>query len=1190
MYLHEDHTLEFNETITISQKNLVIKTVGGNSYNIKSTNHIDTFFDIKKNNSRIRLEGITFINTTFFKVNDKNTTVDLVKCKINNSEKPIITFVGTDETSTTKLTITESSIQAIGLMIDHTSNRNDQFFLHIKDSQITGGALISTTASSLLDIILQNVKYESSATMNKAITDKASKFIQISATSKSPRRPNLVLDNITITGQFNKKVDFLYCSFCDLNATLIKFYKAQINTAFTMSKTRGKIHKLQLHLTTAGNGIMKITQSDFVIGEFIGDNVITNAPVFEIITWSNLAIKKTQLKYSTSVRGQLFKVWIHSTVTAEFVEVIGCRFKKIEVLRIASDGAIAMRQLNMKNTECCNVVLAYWVDANHRFSGTISIDSALIVNNTAVTTLIGVVNTNLFKFTNAVMRDNRAVNMFVVDKSQTTVFENLTITENTLDKCFELKQCNVDIQNVNIYNNKIDGYGKALYYEKIPNDSCVNITGKTKKENFTINIRNFRAVIENHARYDPKKPILSIDITHSSLNFENVEIDVSDMSYYEVKGVSLEFKTLNERVHPALKIVCPTNYNPSHTKKLGQDTFSYAIDCIPCPRGLYSVERGSEDILYIDNKNLNVHIWDESRRYLHRNPPVIRQCKACPTGGICTNHSIKSLGNYYGSLIKEEKRISFVPCPNYYCCSNLGQACTNYTSCNFNRRGTLCGTCDCGYYESYFSPKCISKAKCTVGNQVQFWVIFNGTALILTVVICSTKDVAIICMCFLNYLRRNLSKFARKLTKYTNPSTDETIDLSWFIYKDKVVINSCIIQPEVPVERKFIFSTIIQIVLSFFQIVSLISLKRDKMENTNFTRVVNLFNLQITVKEAEELCPSPHFTVIWKHFTKDVLFIVTMLLFLAIPVTFSRLYGFMKSRYGFHCTFSHNLNVVRELKKASLLDRVVMGFIKILMFGYKNISLFTILSLHCVEINETRVLFISGDVQCYQKWQWAVTALFLIWVIPFPVALVISYRLFTRGSINYARFIACLIFPPLIIHILIRNRHCKSSCLGELHGLKALLFNMFEAPYRVTSQIEGANETMYWWTAWRLYERLIIAMLVTFISQPLLRMCVVAPVIVCFLLLHYNARPYKESMSLLSWLDISAFACLTFYTVDSMFRSFLFTFDIRIEYPVNTAFSVLEIFRTMLTPLTILCMFVVHSVFNYLYQNVKGIP
>ena len=152
-----------------------------------------------------------------------------------------------------------------------------------------------------------------------------------------------------------------------------------------------------------------------------------------------------------------------------------------------------------------------------------------------------------------------------------------------------------------------------------------------------------------------------------------------------------------------------------------------------------------------------------------------------------------------------------------------------------------------------------------------------------------------------------------------------------------------------------------------------------------------------------------------------------------------------------------------------------------------------------------------------------------------------------------------------------------------------VVIDMFEEPYRIVSSNEdGIAVTMYWWNAWRLYERLFIAMLVTFLIEPLLRMCVVAPVMVMLLMLHYHAKPYKESMTLLSWLDISSYACLSFYVVDNMFRSFAYIFDLPLGNPIDKALNVLSIFEAILTPLTVICIFIVTFILEALYDLTRN--
>ena len=91
------------------------------------------------------------------------------------------------------------------------------------------------------------------------------------------------------------------------------------------------------------------------------------------------------------------------------------------------------------------------------------------------------------------------------------------------------------------------------------------------------------------------------------------------------------------------------------------------------------------------------------------------------------------------SFPKDDTRIkrmetvaTFLPCPPGYCCSNLGQPCTNITSCNYNRRGILCGACMDGFFESYFSTDCVAVSKCTQTNRHQFW---TGNAFFFLIII-----------------------------------------------------------------------------------------------------------------------------------------------------------------------------------------------------------------------------------------------------------------------------------------------------------------------------------------------------------------------------------------------------------------------------------------------------------------------
>ena len=277
------------------------------------------------------------------------------------------------------------------------------------------------------------------------------------------------------------------------------------------------------------------------------------------------------------------------------------------------------------------------------------------------------------------------------------------------------------------------------------------------------------------------------------------------------------------------------------------------------------------------------------------------------------------------------------------------------------------------------------------------------------------------------------------------------------------------------------------------------------------------------------------------------------------------------------------------------------------MFGYKNIFLFAIVSLNCVDVNGDSVLYISGNVQCYQQWQWPIIAIFVVWIVPFPIALVLAYRLFKRCVIGRYMYVFCLFFPPAAFYCTFCSRKSRKQYIdchmAKSHCLRDELADMFVKPYRSVQCFslykqeqrlalysinkenninDRAAETLYWWTAWRLHERLVVAALVTFIVEPLLRMCVVAPLMICLVLVRFQVKPYKESMSLLSLADLSSYVFLIFFVLDNLFRSFTYTFDLPLQYPIDKGIQTLNVLEVVLTPLTMVTLFVVMSVVDRL--------
>ena len=162
-------------------------------------------------------------------------------------------------------------------------------------------------------------------------------------------------------------------------------------------------------------------------------------------------------------------------------------------------------------------------------------------------------------------------------------------------------------------------------------------------------------------------------------------------------------------------------------------------------------------------------------------------------------------------------------------------------------------------------------------------------------------------------------------------------------------------------------------------------------------------------------------------------------------------------------------NVTSNASEASQIlpftQRIGLGMIKMILFGYKTVATFGIISFHCVPIKGVFVLFINGEEKCYQPWQYVEILLVALWVIPFPLALMLSYRMYMRHVISLKKLVLCLVFPYLSIYFLLTT-WTRKSLLTDRHDEKrvtVLLKEMFEEAYRK----RHGKEYYVFWETWR---------------------------------------------------------------------------------------------------------------------------
>lgn len=140
-------------------------------------------------------------------------------------------------------------------------------------------------------------------------------------------------------------------------------------------------------------------------------------------------------------------------------------------------------------------------------------------------------------------------------------------------------------------------------------------------------------------------------------------------------------------------------------------------------------------------------------------------------------------------------------------------------------------------------------------------------------------------------------------------------------------------------------------------------------------------------------------------------------------------------------------------------------------------------------------MYFAGNIGSYKNWQKLDICLLMIWVIPFPAAVIAGYYILKENKINTWIFMTCVTFPLLIIVNFMpmkdSNFNVKIKNIGEREmSINKNLENIFEEPYR---------KNCFWWEAFLVFLRLIVACIATFLIDSVNRLCCLTPVLVVFI-------------------------------------------------------------------------------------------
>ena len=168
---------------------------------------------------------------------------------------------------------------------------------------------------------------------------------------------------------------------------------------------------------------------------------------------------------------------------------------------------------------------------------------------------------------------------------------------------------------------------------------------------------------------------------------------------------------------------------------------------------------------------------------------------------------------------------------------------------------------------------------------------------------------------------------------------------------------------------------------------------------------------------------------------------------------------------------------------------------KLVKLNITSISTLALHMVHCVDIGDHMHLYLYGDLQCYNHWQYLIFGIIIPTVLLFPVSFGTSLKLLKEGLLSTNMFLVASVIPFYGLWLYAKNKRIglqqvaqtteERFCVDEILLMEEILFKMDE-------------ETSLRWTTVQLYRNFLVVLSI-FILNPIYRTIFFVPVIVIFI-------------------------------------------------------------------------------------------
>ena len=680
-------------------------------------------------------------------------------------------------------------------------------------------------------------------------------------------------------------------------------------------------------------------------------------------------------------------------------------------------------------------------------------------------------------------------------------------------------------------------------------------------------VGNFHAVSVIQAYFSTRFTCSAIAVWFSysyKLHFDRVSFEGREESKPggELICVNAE-KFTSEKHSPHFK--CPLRSIPNisvSTVNRPQAAFksSIHVTCNSCPKGEYTLRpsnlSGLDKINSIKNK-------------------LQPQCHSCSFGAVC-KRGIKPKPNFWGYVHKGKAFMTV--CPPGYCCQKSDQ-CVALNSCSSKRTGRLCGRCKEGYFQSVFTNDCLENEAC---NAAKFWAVAILICVLLTVLLIFLQDIFLIIVKLLKIgkLVSSAKRICDSLRKclFTKKDSCELRSVCDGDEQDLVGTDSnderegendehCEMQKESSSDSRA--TGLIKIVFFFYQINSILTVynsirEADYLNNLKFL-ILSVFNLnfQAPSLSTEFHCPVHGMGSTTKVWIRALLPVLCLML----AVVF----------YGFVYILSHFFRSRQFIKKYSekAKSRLLIAILQLILLGYSTLTSSTFSLVTCIPlVNGQKVLYIDGEVPCYQNWQIAVIMFISLWAAPLIFALYKLPSYMKKGEISLRGVYIALMLPlPFAFYSV--ARFIKEKCCSKVDNASndqdrsplipnddrkqepsviSQLLDVIEGPFRRKS--DDKKDEKLSWEPILLLQRILLSICCTFVLLPGMRSLLLLILIIIFSCMNVYYRPFNSGF--LNGTNLIMFFMLCITGIINAFYAFIYEYGIVPEGPLLDTLHILD--------------------------------